>query len=433
VATQLAELVVGEPARDTGSDGLLPRGGCDNVVRAVRGLHTWTVRVQTQTGSVRPLGGASCAAMTSTESAQCCDTHGMTRQLGVEEELLLVDPDSGAALPVIGRLLPRGAFEAELMREQIEVQTRPCTTLRQLRELLATNRQLASEAATAEGAAIAALGTAPLPTYPSTVTSKRFLLMREAYGLTAREQLTCGCHVHVEVESREEGVAALDRLRPWNSVLLALCANSPFWQGEDTGYASYRGRVWGRWPSSGPTGLFGSAKAYDETVDVLVGTGVLLDKKMIYFDARLSEANPTVEIRAADVCRTVDGAVLLAALSRALVETAIEEWRQGHPPHPARTELLRVASWRAARSGLAEDLVDVYGSAKPRPAAEVVASLLDYVRPVLERQGEWDEVIRLTADALDGGTGAERQRRVYQESQDLADVVKDAVRATLAR
>jgi glutamate---cysteine ligase / carboxylate-amine ligase len=356
----------------------------------------------------------------------------VTRQVGVEEELLLVNPESGAAVPLIGRVLLRGEFDAELMREQVEVQTRPCTSLRELRELLVANRRLAAEAAAAEGAAVAALGTAPLRTHPSTVTNERFLAMREAYGLTAREQLTCGCHVHVEVESRDEGVAVLDRLRPWHAVLLALCANSPFWQGEDTGYASYRGRVWGRWPSSGPTGLFGSAKVYDETVDVLVGTGVLLDKKMIYFDARLSEANPTVEIRAADVCRTVDGTILLAALGRALVETAVEEWRQGHPPHPARTELLRVASWRAARSGLSEDLVDVYRSAKPRPASEVVASLLDHVRPVLERQGEWDEVIRLAADALDDGTGADRQRHVYRDSRSLAEVVKDAVRATLA-
>jgi glutamate---cysteine ligase / carboxylate-amine ligase len=360
-----------------------------------------------------------------------CHTRDMMRPLGVEEELLLVNPDSGAAVPLIAGVLRRGQFDAELMREQVEVQTQPCTSLRELRESLVANRRLASEAASDEGAAIAALGTAPLMTYPSTVGGDRYLAMTEAYGLTAREQLTCGCHVHVEVESRDEGVAALDRLRPWLSVLLALCANSPFWQGEDTGYASYRGRVWGRWPSSGPTGLFGSAKVYDETTDALVGSGVLLDKKMIYFDARLSEANPTVEIRAADVCRSVDGALLLAALGRALVETAVEEWRQGQSAHQARTELLRVAAWRAARSGLAGDLVDVYRSGEPRAASEVVASLLAYVRPVLDRQGEWDEVIRLAADALEGGTGADRQRRVHHESGSLAEVVRDAVRATL--
>jgi glutamate---cysteine ligase / carboxylate-amine ligase len=366
------------------------------------------------------------------EAGSAWETHGMTRQVGVEEELLLVNPDSGAAVPLVAGVLLRGEFEAELMREQVEVQTPPCSTLRQLRELLLANRRLAAEAANAEGAAVAALGTAPLVTYPSTVSNERYLTMTEAYGLTAREQLTCGCHVHVEVGSREEGVAALDRLRPWLSVLLALCANSPYWQGIDTGYASYRGRVWGRWPSSGPTALFGSAKVYDETVAALVDSGVLLDKKMIYFDARLSEANPTVEIRAADVCRTVDGAVLLAALGRALVDTAVEEWRQGQPAHPARVELLRAAAWRAARSGLSGDLVDVYNSGRPRPAAQVVAALLEYVRPVLERQGEWDEVTRLAADALEGGTGADLQRRVHDKSESLAEVVRDAVRATLA-
>src|SRR5215207_1015626 len=99
----------------------------------------------------------------------------MTRQVGVEEELLLVDPDSGAAVPLIAGVLPRGDFAAELMREQVEVQTEPCTALGELRERLIANRRRAAAAAAAEGAAIAALGTAPLLTYPSTVSNVRYL------------------------------------------------------------------------------------------------------------------------------------------------------------------------------------------------------------------------------------------------------------------
>ena len=152
--------------------------------------------------------------------------------------------------------------------------------------------------------------------------------MARAFGLTAQEQLTCGCHVHVQVESDEEGVAVLDRIQPWLATLLALSANSPFWQGVDSSYASFRYQAWGRWPCSGPTEWFGSAEASHETVGQMVRTGTLLDTGMVYFDARLSQHYPTLEVRIADVCLRHEDAVLIAALVRALVETEARAWQQ---------------------------------------------------------------------------------------------------------
>jgi glutamate---cysteine ligase / carboxylate-amine ligase len=141
-------------------------------------------------------------------------------------------------------------------------------------------------------------------------------------------------------------------------VLLALSANSPFWQGLDSSYASFRYQVWGRWPSSGPTEPFGTARAYRETVEQMVGTGTLLDPGMVYFNARLSGRYPTIEVRIADVCLRADDAVLIAALVRALVETEARAWRDGRAVLQPRTELLRLAAWRASRSGLDTALVN---------------------------------------------------------------------------
>ena len=352
------------------------------------------------------------------------------RPVGVEEELLLVDAQTGRVVPRAADVLPHGAFDAELMREQVEVQTKPVQSLAELRDELVRNRRLVAEAAAASGLAVAALGTSPLPGHPSTSGAARFLEMRTLYGLTAREQLTCGCHVHVQVDSREEGVAVIDRIRPWLAVFMAVAANSPFWQGEDTGYASYRGRVWGRWPSSGPTELFGSVETYEATVDALVASRVLMDKKMVYFDARLSEANPTVELRVADVCRSVDMPVLLAALGRGLVETAVASWRAGEPPPPVRVELLRVASWRAARSGIGGQLLRPWLDGTPAPAGEVLRSLIEHVRPALARNGDVELVERLVERLLVQGSGATQQRACHAATQDLAEVVRDAVRAT---
>jgi carboxylate-amine ligase len=150
--------------------------------------------------------------------------------------------------------------------------------------------------------------------------------------------------VHVSISSPDEGVAVLDRIRPWLPVLLAISANSPFWQGRDSAYASYRYQAWSRWPSAGPTEPFGSTEVYRQTVQQMVSTGALLDSGMVYFDARLSEHYPTVELRISDVCLYADDAALIAALARALVETEARLWRAGSAIPAHRIEMLRLAS-----------------------------------------------------------------------------------------
>jgi carboxylate-amine ligase len=137
--------------------------------------------------------------------------------------------------------------------------------------------------------------------------------------------------VHVQVADDDEGVAVLDRIRVWLPVLTALSANSPFWLGADSGYASYRSQAWGRWPSAGATELFGDAAAYRRLVGDVLATGTVLDDGMLYFDARLSASWPTVEVRVADVCLRAEDAVTLAGLTRALVETAARDAADGRP------------------------------------------------------------------------------------------------------
>lgn len=352
------------------------------------------------------------------------------RTFGVEEELLLVDPETGEISGRGAAVASGEGIDVELTQEQIEVQTSPHSTLNDMRQDLLDQRRAAQRAAAAAGVVVAAMATCPTVMVPTTTRNDRYLQMAELYGMTAREQLTCGMHVHVAIESAEEGVAVIDRIRPWLSVLLAISANSPFWQGKETGYASYRSRLWYRWPSAGPTPVFGSAQEYEATISALVRSGVLLDRKMAYFDARLSESYPTVEIRVADVCRRVDDAVLVAALVRALVETASRSWQRDEPPVPARVELLRLASWRAARSGLSENLVDV-ATATPQPARAMVDALLEHVGDVLREQDDMgivrDNLERLVRE----GTGSGRQRAAYERTGSLQEVALDAARATV--
>ncbi len=371
------------------------------------------------------------------------------RSVGVEEELLLVEPDTGRPRAVAAAVLrasngqghgadsggpdsggqdPAHELEHELQLQQVETSTRPCITLEELGSGLREARAAAAEAAARVGVQVVALATSPIPVEPETTTKPRYRRMAEAFGLTAQEQLTCGCHVHVEVESAEEGVAVLDRIQPWLAVLLALSANSPFWQGADSSYASFRYQAWGRWPCSGPTEWFGSAQAYEATVEQMVRTGTLLDSGMVYFDARLSQHYPTLEVRIADVCLRHEDAVLIAALVRGLVETEARAWQQDAPPLRMRTELLRLAAWRASRSGLDGPLIDPF-TGRPDQAPAVTGLLLDHVRDALADAGDLAAVTGLVADVQRRGNGASFQRDAFGRSGLLRDVVTSAAGA----
>ena len=358
-----------------------------------------------------------------------------SRSVGVEEEFLLVEPGTGRPKAVAGTVLQAAGraagsdLEAELQQQQLETNSRPCQSLDDLHRELRRCRTAAATAAGRAGARVAALGTSPVSVEPRPVRTSRYERMAEAFGLTAHEQLTCGCHVHVEVSSADEGVAVLDRAGPWLAVLLALSANSPFWQGLDSSYASFRYQVWGRWPGSGPTEPFGTAQAYRETVQQMVGTGTLLDTGMVYFNARLSERYPTIEVRISDVCLHADDAVLIAALVRALVETEARSWRDGRPVERPRTELLRLAAWRASRSGLDAALLNPV-TGLPEQARIVVHMLLDHCRDALAEAGEADTVTELLTALLARGNGASFQRAAYRRSGRLSDVISNAVHVT---
>lgn len=359
------------------------------------------------------------------------------RTVGVEEELLLVDPDSGAPVAVAGSVLAHAEardadlVEAELQQQQIEIGTEPCTDLADLADQLRHWRAEAAAAADRAGARIVASGTSPLPVTPELTVKPRYLRMVKAFGLTTAEQLTCGCHVHVGIESDDEGVAALDRIRPWLPALLALSVNSPFWQGVDSEYASFRSQAWTRLPTAGPTDVFGSAAAYHAQVERLVRTEVVLDLGMIYFDARLSHHLPTVEIRVADVCLFADDSLLVAALARALVETAVRSWRAGEPAPAVDTTVLQLAVWRAGRSGLAGDLLDPVGG-QPLPALRVLADLIEHVGPALADTGDQHLVADLLEGLLQRGTGAVHQRRWAEEKDDLGAMVLRLADATVS-
>jgi carboxylate-amine ligase len=202
-------------------------------------------------------------------------------------------------------------------------------------------------------------------------------------------------------------------VRPWLPVLLALSANSPFWRGRDSGFASFRAVHFARWPVEGSPPVFASVEDYERRVEDLLATGALMDRGQLYWHARLSEHAPTVEVRVADVQLDADSAVLVAGLVRGLGHAVLT----GSPPEtgPAMpVELLRAATWAAARDGLDAALVDPRSRAA-RPARDVVRGLVGELEKALRELGDLDAVRDGVERVLRDGNGAGRQRAALRE------------------
>jgi carboxylate-amine ligase len=348
--------------------------------------------------------------------------------LGVEEELHVVELDTRELVPRAPEVLERldgSSYSAELHRTVVETNTRVCATLDELRADILRLRHQAVAVADDLGLGLAAAGTVPLVDADNVAVTptSRFRRMLDDYQILAREQLICGAQVHVGIADRDLAVAVAQRVAPWLPTLLALSASSPYWMGEDSGYASVRSLVWQRWPTAGTSGTVASAADHDALVAELIASGTISDPAMIYFDVRPSAHVPTIELRVTDACPDVDTVVLIAGLFRALVRRESLAHRAGLPAASVRPPVHRAAMWRAARSGLEGDLVDLPDPPRPVPAAAAVERLVEDLREHLAAGGDYEQVSDLSLQVLSRGSAASRQRRAYTRRGRLSDVV----------
>lgn len=360
-------------------------------------------------------------------------------RFGVEEEFLVVDPITRDVAPRAGAIVERasaalgGRVSGEFTHLQLETRTDPCSTTAQLLDQLAQARAVVAGCAAAEGLRIVATGTPVLAgAVPPPITQGA---RQDRGNATFRglhdEQAICALHVHVELPDRELAVQVSNHLRPYLPVLITLAANSPFWAGRDTQYASWRTMIWPRWPVAGPPPPFRSAAHYDEVVATMLAAGALVDVGTLFWDIRLSASHPTLEIRIADVPVTAAESALYAAVVRALVAHAGHQIERGVAAPDVPNELMRVAYWRAARDGLAGEGVDL-ATGRLAPAGALVGRLLDTVAPILRSWGDDELVQPWTTRLLAHGTGAVRQRAAAARRGQPADAVDYLIEHTAA-
>ncbi|MDK1348373.1 glutamate--cysteine ligase [Streptomyces sp. 378] len=357
--------------------------------------------------------------------------------VGIEEELLLIDPVTRTPSPHGPRLVGEATGElgdrisTELTRYQVELRTDPHTRLKEADDQIRSARTTAARAAARLGLRIASTGTpvhgrtAPVPVTPGA----RYARSVAHFRALDDEQIVCACHIHVGLPDPRDAVHVSNHLRPWLPTLTALTANSPFWAGRDTGYASWRTTTWGRWPVAGPPPYFESPAHFDDLVHTLLEAEALIDRGGLYWDVRPSHHLPTIEIRVADAALTPDDTLLLTAVVRALTATALAAVRAGDTaPRPA-PEVLRAACWRAARDGLSGSGIDPLTGDLVSQAA-LVEELLNTIAPALRRHEDLDLVREQWRRLRTEGNGADRQRAAHRPRSSTQDVVDHILSAT---
>ncbi|WP_333835028.1 carboxylate-amine ligase [Rubrimonas sp.] len=358
--------------------------------------------------------------------------------VGIEEEYLVVDretrdlvaePDPDFLTACADRVGER--VTPEYLQCQIEVGTRPHARIGDARDELAALRKGVAEACAQFGYAAIAASTHPFARWRAqTHTRKpRYDELRADLGAAVRRLLICGMHVHVCVEDEDLRIDLMNQAAYFLPHILALSCSSPFWDGEDTGLASYRLTVFDALPRTGLPDTMSSYGEYRRLVAHLVQAGCVEDATKIWWDIRPSAKFPTVEQRITDVCSRIDDAACLAALYQSVfaylyrLRGRNQRWRL----YPA--TLIRENRWRAQRYGAAGKLVD-HGRAQMAPMADLIEELIDLCRDDAEALGCAQE-LRHARRIVAEGSSADRQRAAFKAAQDAGADEPEALRAVV--
>jgi len=349
--------------------------------------------------------------------------------VGAEEEFQLVDPSTGELAPAVGEVLaaaPEGSelMAPELFQSCVEMVTPVFSDVAGLARRLPALRREVARYCRGVGVGLLAAGLHPFsdPFAQRFTEGERYRRMEEELGSLARLQIIYALHVHIAVPDGEAAIRATNALLRHVPLFVALSANSPFWRGEDTGFASARVKIRDASPRSGLPPTFRDWEEFERYAQALVAMGNIPDPSWFWWDVRPHPLHGTVELRVPDVQADTAYAASLAALAQCLVATAEE-----YAPEDAR--YVSENKWRAIRRGLDARFYD-FSSGDEKSAREVARDLVARLRPVAQDLG-CEAELEGTLEILQRGTGAELQRAVYEKRGSLKDVVDYLAQTTV--
>jgi carboxylate-amine ligase len=356
--------------------------------------------------------------------------------LGIEEEYQTVDPVTRdlrshiqTEMLAVGKLRLQERVKAEMHTSVVEVGTRVCRNIDEAREDIYDLRREMIKLAAEHGLELVAGATHPFADWRTQdiYPDPRYHQVVKDLQLVARANLIFGLHVHVGIEDREAAIRIMNSMRYFLPHIMALATNSPFWLGLNTGYKGYRAKVFENFPRTGIPDAFSSYSEFENYVNLLVRTNCIDNAKKIWWDIRPHPFFNTVEVRACDIPLRAEETVAIAALIQATaaylykLHAANQDFRQYARP------LLMENKFRAVRYGLDGMLID-FGKQQEVPLRDLIEELLALVDPVVDELGS-REAIEGVRTILKTGTGADRQLKVFEESNNDLKAVVDYMAA----
>ncbi len=360
--------------------------------------------------------------------------NGTPFTIGIEEELMLLDPDTLDLAPGIEQILAAvppewdGQVKAELFQAVLEVATRPCADLDEAAGQLQELREMVAAVASEHRMLLGAGGTHPFARCKEQPVTQRprYTELMEQLGFIAERELIFGTHVHIGIDSPDKAIYVADGIRRYLPLMLALSANSPYWEGQQTGMASARTPVFRAFPRVGVPPHYGSWEIFSGRVEQMMRSGAIEDYTYLWWDVRPHPNLGTVETRIFDQANRLEDTLAYAALTQSLAHRMAETYAAGEPLFEVPWELVDDNKVRAALRGMNGHLLDL-SEGKHVPAAELAGRLLTELEPNAEALGCSEHLHRVGAIVADG-TGAERQVAVAESvGGDLVELVKRSV------
>jgi glutamate---cysteine ligase / carboxylate-amine ligase len=361
---------------------------------------------------------------------------GPSLTVGIEEEYQIIDPVTRDLTPGFDALVTSdfaqlADVKAELHQCQVEIGTKPCANIAELREDLVKLRGLVIKAAGQHGLTIASAGTHPFSNWMNQemTPKERYLGVKAELQDLAHRLLIFGTHVHVGIEDPEFRIDCLNAARYILPHILCLSTSSPFWFGRNTGLHSYRSIVFKNFPRTGVPRILNGWSDYEDLVDTLVKTRSIPNGSKIWWDVRPHHLYPTLEFRVCDVNTRVDEAVCIAAMLQAVVAKMWKLRRDNMTFRVYASDLIEENKWRAVRYGLGGKLID-FGKKEELPTAVLIRELIEwFLDDVLDELGTRKEV-EYAFKILEEGSSAQRQLATYARTGDLRAVVDQLIRET---
>ncbi|UYQ91101.1 carboxylate-amine ligase [Chitinophaga horti] len=349
--------------------------------------------------------------------------------LGIEEEYMVLDPQTRELKSHEQKIVEQAhkvikdKVKAEMHQAVVEVGTQICSNITEAYEDVAMLRKTISQIAGDLGYSVGASGTHPFSKWEAQLITDhpRYIELLNEMQDAARSNLIFGLHVHVGMQNREMALHIANSVRYFLPHIFALSTNSPFWEGRNTGFKSFRTKVFDKFPRTGIPDYFASIEEYDNYIKLLVKTNCIDNAKKVWWDLRVHPFFNTVEFRICDIPVTVEETITMAALFQAVCAKIVKLRKQNLNFIIYNRALVNENKWRASRYGIDGNLID-FGKEMEVNARALIYELLDFVDDVVDELGSRAEVER-TIKILEEGTGADKQLAVFERTGSLPSVV----------